>query len=161
MTLEDAYREGPDLLIDAVGSRRAHSLWRILEGESSNEVSVLRSRKSMGKEHTFSHDIETPEVVFDMLERLVGKVTGKLLDLEITARNVEVKLRYHGFETISHSKSLAISMDDRETFQRIASKLLANVYDTSRRIRLVGFKVGDLEAPPNRQATLSAYSEEE
>ena len=118
MTLEDAYREGPDLLIDAVGSRRAHSLWRILEGESSNEVSVLRSRKSMGKEHTFSHDIETPEVVFDMLERLVGKVTGKLLDLEITARNVEVKLRYHGFETISHAKSLAISMDDRETFQR-------------------------------------------
>ena len=115
----------------------------------------------MGKEHSFSHDIETPVVVFDMLEGLVDKVTGKLRDLDITARNVEVKLRYHGFETISHAKSLAISMDDRETFQRIASKLLANVYDTSRRIRLVGFKVGDLEDPPNRQATLSAYSEEE
>ena len=96
-----------------------------------------------------------------MLRQLISRVTGKLRDLEITARNIEVKLRYHGFETISHAKSLAVSMDDEETFQRIASKLLANVYDTSRRIRLVGFRVGDLEAPPNRQATLKAYSEEE
>ena len=161
MTLEDAYREGPDLLTDAVGSRRANSLWRILEGESSNEVSVLRSRKSIGKEHTFPHDIETPEVVFDMLERLIVKVTGRLREMEITARNIEVKLRYHGFETISHAKSLAVSMDDVETFQRMATTLLANVYDTSRRIRLIGFRVGDLEDPPNRQATLSTYSEEE
>ena len=161
MTLEDAYREGPDLLTDAMGARRAHSLWRILEGESSNEVSVLRSRKSIGKEHTFSHDINTPEVVFEMLGRLIVNVTSKLRDLEITARNIEVKLRYHGFETISHAKSLSVSMDDGETFERIAFKLLANVYDTSRHVRLVGFRVGDLEDPPNRQATLRAYSEEE
>jgi nucleotidyltransferase/DNA polymerase involved in DNA repair len=161
MTLEDAYREGVDLLTDAMGSRRAQSLWRILEGESSNEVSALRSRKSIGKEHTFSHDIGTTEVVFDMLERLITQVIGKLCNLEITARNLEIKLRYQGFETISHAKSLAVSMDDEETFQRIASRLLANVYDTTRSIRLVGFRVGDLEAPPNRQATLDAYAEEE
>ena len=52
-------------------------------------------------------------------------------------------------------------MDDEETFQRIAARLLANVYDTARPVRLVGFRVGDLEAPPNRQATLDAFLEEE
>lgn len=161
MDLSDAYREGPDLITDAIGDRRARSLWRILEGDSSNEVSTLRSRKSIGKERTFSRDIEDTEVVFEMLVNLITQVTRKLRKLEITARNLEVKLRYKGFETISHAKSLAVSMDDEETFQRIAARLLANVYDTGRPVRLVGFRVGDLEAPPNRQATLDAFSEEE
>ena len=161
MNLSDAYREGPDLITDAIGERRARSLWRILEGDSSNEVSTLRSRKSIGKERTFSHDIEDTRVVFEMLSNLITQVTRKLRKLEITARNLEIKLRYKGFETISHAMSLAVSMDDEETFQRIAARLLANVYDTGRPVRLVGFRVGDLEAPPNRQATLDAFSEEE
>ena len=70
-------------------------------------------------------------------------------------------MRYKGFETISHAMSLAVSMDDEETFQRIAVRLLANVYDIGRPVRLVGFRLGDLEAPPNRQATLDAFSEGE
>ncbi len=96
-----------------------------------------------------------------MLGDLIAQVTRKLRSLEITARNLEVKLRYRGFETISHARSLSVSMDDEETFQRIAARLLANVYDTARPVRLVGFRVGDLEAPPNRQATLDAFLEEE
>ncbi len=161
MTLYDAYQEGPDLISDAIGARRAQSLWGILEGESSNEVSALRSRKSISKENTFSRDINQTNIVFEMLANLISQITRKLRQLEITARNVEIKLRYRGFETISHGKSLAVSMDDEETFQRIAARLLANVYDTSRSVRLVGFRLGDLEAPPNRQATLDAFSEEE
>ena len=161
MKLFDAYQEGLDLIIDALGARRAQSLWRILEGESSNEVSALRSRKSISKENTFSHDIEETKIVFEMLSNLIIQVTRKLRNLEITARNVEIKLRYRGFETITHGMSLAVSMDDEETFQRIAAKLLANVYDTTQQVRLIGFRLGDLEAPPNRQATLDAFSEEE
>ncbi len=158
-TLEDAYREGPDYLADAFGRRRADALWRILEGESSNEVSPLRSRKSIGREHTFSEDISQPDQVFDMLARLVDRVTKKLLSMEITARNIEVKLRYKGFETLSHARSLPISLDDEETFGRIALHLLANIYDTNRPVRLVGFRLGDLEAPPNRQSSLAAFTE--
>ena len=96
-----------------------------------------------------------------MLINLVHRVTKKLKTLEITARNLEVKLRYKGFETLSHAKSLSISLDDEETFVRIAVRLLANIYDTNRSVRLVGFRLGDLEAPPNRQSSLDAFTEEE
>ncbi len=161
ITLEDAYREGPEFLSEAFGKRRSESLWKILEGESSNEVSPLRSRKSIGKEHTFSQDTKNPSLVFDMLLELVHRVTKKLLDLEITARNIEVKIRYQGFETLSHARSLPISIDDEEAFARVSSQLLANVYDTSRPIRLIGFRLGELEAPPNRQSSLDAFTEEE
>jgi DNA polymerase IV (DinB-like DNA polymerase) len=157
MTLEDVYREGPDFLSQSVGERRANSLWRILEGESSSEVSALRSRKSIGKEHTFPRDVEDPSVVMEMLGTLVTRVTKKLQSLEITARNLEIKLRYQGFETLSHAMSLAVSMDDEEVFQRLAPRLLANVYDIDRPVRLIGFRLSDLEAPPNRQATLDRF----
>ena len=160
-TLDDAYREGPDYLADAFGKRRAEALWRVLEGESSNQVSPLRSRKSIGKEYTFSHDVSNPETVFEMLTNLVHRVTKKLRELEITARNIEVKLRYKGFETLSHARSLPISLDDEETFERIATRLLANIYDTNRPVRLVGFRLGDLEAPPNRQSSLDAFTEDD
>ena len=160
-TLDDAYREGPDYLADAFGKRRAEALWRVLEGESSNQVSALRSRKSIGKEYTFSHDVSNPETVFEMLTNLVQRVTKKLRELEITARNIEVKLRYKGFETLSHARSLPISLDDEETFERIATRLLANIYDTNRPVRLVGFRLGDLEAPPNRQSSLDAFTEDD
>ena len=157
MTLEDVYREGPDFLSQSVGERRANSLWRILEGESSSEVSALRSRKSIGKERTFPRDVEDPSVVMEMLGTLVTRVTKKLQNLEITARNLEIKLRYQGFETLSHAMSLAVSMDDEEVFQRLAPRLLANVYDIDRPVRLIGFRLSDLEAPPNRQATLDRF----
>ena len=81
--------------------------------------------------------------------------------MEITARNIEVKIRYKGFETISHAQSLPVSMDVLEVFQRIATKLLSNIYDTSRAVRLIGFKLSELEAPPNRQSTLEFYNVEE
>ena len=157
MTLEDVYREGPDFLSQSVGERRANSLWRILEGDSSNEVSALRSRKSIGKERTFPRDAEDPSVVMEMLSTLVTRVTKKLQSLEITARNLEIKLRYQGFETLSHAMSLPVSMDDEEVFQRLAPRLLANVYDIDRPVRLIGFRLSDLEAPPDRQATLDRF----
>ena len=159
MTLEDAYSEGIDSLSSAFGERRAASLWRILHGESSSEVSALRSRKSIGKERTFSSDVLDTELVFDMLTSLVARVSDKLRSLEITARNLEIKLRYKGFETLSHAMSLAVSMDDEEVFQRLARRLLANVYDISRPVRLIGFRVSQLEEPPNRQSTLDSFSE--
>ncbi|MDP6906815.1 MAG: DNA polymerase IV [Candidatus Thalassarchaeaceae archaeon] len=161
MTLSDAYEEGPDSLIQYLGQRRGENLWAILEGRSSNEVSTLRTRKSISKEKTFQHDQKNVEVVFHSLDTLIEKISNKLLQLEITARNVEVKIRYKGFETFTHARSLPVSMDDIDVFRRIATRLLTELYDADRPVRLIGFKLGDLEAPPNRQSTLDRFHEEE
>ena len=161
MSLNDAYQEGPDLLSEALGSRRSASLWSILEGESSDEISALRSRKSIGKETTFSVDTKDIDLVFSTLASLVDEITGKLKNSDITSRTIEVKIRYKGFDTISHTRTLAVSTDDAETFQRLSANLLVEVYDTNRPVRLVGARLGELEDPPNRQAKLSTFSDEE
>ncbi len=161
VNLKDAYREGPDTLEQYLGKRRASSLWNILEGKSSAEVSPLRSRKSISKEVTFSTDQNNPAAVMNALPKLVENVATKLRAIEITARSIEVKIRYKGFETYSHGQSLPVSMDEFEVFKRIAMKLLSDIYDTSRSVRLIGVKLSELEAPPNRQSTLQFLDEEE
>lgn len=161
INLKDAYLEGPDALEQYLGNRRAKRLWNILEGGSSDDVSALRSRKSISKEMTFGTDQTDAEIVMHSLPQLVTKVTDKLRSMEITARSIEIKIRYKGFETYSHGQSLPVSMDEFEVFQRIGMKLLSDIYDTSRSVRLIGFKLSELEAPPNRQSTLEIFSEDE
>ena len=99
------------------------------------------------------------ESVLERLEELVELVMERAVELEVSGRLAEVKIRYTGFETHASSRSIPVAMDDASVFKRIASILFANNVDTDRSIRLVGFRLGQLEAPSSRQTTL--FHEEE
>ena len=66
----------------------------------------------------------------------------------------EVKIRYQGFETHTHGRSIPVAMDDETVFMRLAHGLFAENTDLERPIRLVGFRLGNLEMPTSRQSTL-------
>ena len=156
----DELRELGELsLARLTGERFATWFISVVEGESSDVVSPLRSRKSIGKEHTFERDQGDHESVLERLEELVELVMERAVELEVSGRLAEVKIRYTGFETHASSRSIPVAMDDASVFKRIASILFANNVDTNRSIRLVGFRLGQLEAPSSRQTTL--FHEEE
>ena len=155
LTLADAHELGPLGLERLLGPRMGAWLWRVLEGDTSHEVSVLRSRRSIGHERTYGEDVVDPQRVRDRLAQLVTKVAERLRHLGIAARTVDVKLRYQGFETHDHSRSLPVAMADEAVFQRIAQRLLADLLDESRPVRLIGARLSNLEAPDGRQSTLS------
>ena len=156
----DELRELGELsLARLAGERFAGWFMSVVEGESSDVVSPLRSRKSVGKEHTFERDQDDHETVLERLKELVDLVMRRAGELEVSGRLAEVKIRYTGFETHASSRSIPVAMDDASVFKRIASTLFANNVDTHRGIRLVGFRLGQLEAPPSRQTTL--FDEEE
>ena len=50
----------------------------MIDGETSDEVSPLRSRKSIGKESTFEFDQNDSEVVLEHLSNLVAKVLKRV-----------------------------------------------------------------------------------
>ena len=156
----DELRELGELsLTRLAGERFATWFMSVVEGESSDVVSPLRSRKSVGKEHTFERDQSDHETVLERLNELVDLVMVRAGELEVSGRLAEVKIRYTGFETHASSRSIPVAMDDASVFKRIASTLFANNVDTDRAIRLVGFRLGQLEAPTSRQTTL--FVEEE
>ncbi len=125
-----------------------------MDGDSSDDVSPLRSRKSVGKEHTFEIDQLDIESVITQLSLIVSKVIKRAKEMGVAGRLGEVKIRYQGFETHTHGKSIPVAMDDETVFMRLAHGLFAENVDLDRPIRLIGFRLGNLEMPLSRQSTL-------
>ena len=80
-------------------------------------------------------------------------------DMGVSGRLGEVKIRYQGFETHTHGRSIPVAMDDESVFMRLAHGLFAENVELERPIRLVGFRLGNLEMPDTRQSTLEFEEE--
>ena len=153
-TMSEVAEYGEIALARFTSERFASWIFRVLEGETSDEISPLRSRKSVGKETTFEFDQTDAENVLANLSILVSKVMKRARDMGVAGRLAEVKIRYQGFETHTHGRSIPVAMDEESVFMRLAHALFAENIEFERPIRLVGFRLGNLEMPLNRQSTL-------
>ena len=153
-TADELHELGELSLSRLTGERFATWFMTVIEGESSNVVSPLRSRKSIGKEHTFERDVADHETVLQRLEELVELVMERARSLGVSGRLAEVKIRYTGFETHTSGRSITVAMDDEGVFKRLAKWLFATNIRADSTVRLIGFRLGHLEIPPSRQTTL-------
>ena len=154
VTVDEAYVFGELALGRMAGERFASWLTRVVDGTTSSEVSPLRSRKSVGKERTFSSDQTDHEAVLDVLRALTQGVLARSREMGVSGRLAEVKIRYTGFETHTHGRSIPVAMDEPEVFLRLAENLFATNVQHNRGLRVVGFRLGQLDMPPTRQAIL-------
>jgi DNA polymerase IV (DinB-like DNA polymerase) len=154
VTVDEAYVFGELALGRMAGERFASWLTRVVDGTTSSEVSPLRSRKSVGKERTFSSDQTDHEAVLEVLRSLTQGVLARSREMGVSGRLAEVKIRYTGFETHTHGRSIPVAMDEPEVFLRLAEHLFATNVQHNRGLRLVGFRLGQLDMPPTRQAIL-------
>ena len=91
VTVDEAYVLGELALGRMAGERFAHWLTRVVDGTTSSEVSQLRSRKSIGKERTFSSDQTDHETVLEVLRSLTQRVLKRSKEMGISGRLAEVK----------------------------------------------------------------------
>ena len=153
-TVDEMYDYGELSLSRMTGERFASWIIKVYEGKTSVEISPLRSRKSIGKEHTFSTDQGDYQEVLSHLLEITRQVIRKAKDLGVCGRLAEVKIRYTGFETHTHGRSIPVAMDELEVFNRLCETLFANNIQIGKRVRLIGFRLGHLDAPDTRQSTL-------
>ena len=154
-TLSEVSEFGEISIAKFTSERFASWIKRVVDGETSDEVSPLRSRKSIGKENTFEFDQTDSEIVLGHLSNLVEKVLKRAKEIGVAGRLGEVKIRYQGFETHTHGKSIPVAMDDETVFLRLAQNLFAQNVEFERPIRLIGFRLGNLEMPETRQSTFN------
>src|SRR5699024_12253818 len=84
--------------------KRGTSLHKKARGIGTNELSVDRVRKSVGKETTFDHDINDDEYILKTLERLSDKVSESMERRQLAGRDVRVRLKTQDFKT--HTKQM-------------------------------------------------------
>ena len=153
-TVADLRRESAERLESRLGAWGLH-IWELAHGRDSRKVVSDRDAKSISHETTFETDIVELRNQRAWLLELTEQVCARLRRHELTARTVEIKLRYGDFTTVTRSKGLYEPTDRTRTVWRQAASLL----DTQWRrrpdpVRLLGCGVSGIGRDQPRQSDL-------
>jgi len=118
-------------------------------GRDDRPVVTHSEPVSMSRETTFARDLHA---VHDRAElgavftRLCEQVASDLQRKGYVGKTIGVKLRYENFQSVTRDQTLAIGTDQADAIRHAAGLCLKRV-DLSRRMRLLGVRVGSLSKP--------------
>lgn len=124
--------------------KSGHHYYRIVRGIDNRRVKPNRTRKSIGKERTFSEDISDLEWIRDFLTDLSEKVSQSMKKLNAAGKTITLKVRYENFETVTRSYTLHHYTDKAGELAEVAIRLLNETEAGAREVRLLGISVSSL-----------------
>jgi DNA polymerase-4 len=130
-------------LVKAFGKSGRH-YYKIVRGIDNREVKPHRTRKSYGKERTFSEDVGDLDWVNTFLDELAQTISEGMRKIPTSGKTITLKVRYKNFDTITRSHSLSHYTNDAKEISTIARKLLEQTEAGIREIRLLGISLSNL-----------------
>ncbi len=103
--------------------------------------------KSISRETTFErdlHSVRDKAQLSRVFTALAAQVAADLARKRYAGRTVGIKLRFEDFSTVTRDQTLPEPVSDPQAIRRAAGECLKRV-DLTRRIRLLGVRVGTLE----------------
>ena len=104
---------------------------------------------SMSRETTFDRDLHARRdkaELGDVFTQLCTQVAADLARKGWVGRTIGIKLRFDDFKTVTRDQSIAIPTCDPAEIRHVAGQCLKRV-DLTRRLRLLGVRVGSLSLP--------------
>lgn len=127
-------------------------LWRKAHGEGTEYLTIQRERKSISRETTFGNDVTSEEEIKNTLFYLTGKVCQSLRKRGWEASTIDIKLRYTDFQTLTRSKTIKPTDDDKIIFEA-AWELMKKAKARRVGVRLIGVGLTNF-SPLNQQEYL-------
>jgi len=135
-----------------VGSFSA-TLKKFAFGEDDRPLELNAESKSISSETTFLRDTSDRKVLRDTLREQATELSAELQKKRLTARTVQIRVRYGDFTTLTRQISCEDPTNDATAIYRFACDLLAKHKLVNRPLRLLGVGVSNL-VPPSRQILL-------
>ena len=142
-----------DAVVTALGNALGHHLYALAWARDDRPVVPDVKPKSIGHEETFAKDHHTHATLDPELVRMSDSVGARLRKAGLQGRTVQLKVRFHDFNTITRSETVATAVDEGPLIARVARQLLEGV-DPSAGVRLLGVSVSQLEDASVRQLSL-------
>ncbi len=146
-TIGDLAAMNEDRLLQRFGDH-GRSLGQRARGIGSTHLSAGETRKSVSKEQTFAIDQTDLRHLRSVLHRQCEEVSATLRRKDEVARTVTLKLRYPGFETHTHSRTLDRPSNATEALFNAAANLLEANLAAGRPVRLIGVGLSNLGRIP-------------
>ena len=139
----------PAMLISQFGTSYGSWLHEAAHGRDQRPVVTYSEPVSISRETTFERDLHA---VHDRAElsaifsRLCEQLAGDLARKGYLGRTVGIKLRFEGFVTVTRDLTLDAPIADFAALRQAAGSCLKRV-DLSKRLRLLGVRIGSLSRP--------------
>lgn len=124
--------------------KSGHHYYRIVRGIDNRRVKTNRTRKSIGKERTFSEDVSDLEWIREFLTELSEKISQSMKKIGAAGKTITLKVRYEDFETVTRSYTLHHYTDQAKELAEVAIRLLEETEAGAREVRLLGISVSSL-----------------
>jgi DNA polymerase-4 len=143
-----------ELLSEHFGRSGPH-LWKLAHGIDERQVVPDHRAKSMSHETTFATDVEDSDVLRGWLMELTEQVARRLRRHGLRGRTVNLKVRYHDFQTFTRAKTLDEATYETQMIWRTAEQILrTRLPNRPLRIRLLGVGVSGIEQSTTSQQLL-------
>jgi DNA polymerase-4 len=126
------------------GPRLALELQRRARFEDEAPVTQSRKVVSESRETTFDHDVRSLSELERILDGLVCRLCGALIEQGRGGRTIGIKVRLDDFSTHTRARTLAQPVNKAEQVGAVALDLLRR-FDPPRPVRLLGVRVAGLE----------------
>ena len=117
--------------------------YEIAHGEDKRPVDSNRIRKSIGKETTFSDDIDDTEQMIEFLEHAALKIENLVEKYEVKWMTVTLKIKYSDFQSITRSITVEEPVTEAGTVMQHVRSLLCNTDAGKKKVRLLGITVSN------------------
>lgn len=125
--------------------KHGYDLSRRAKGIDERGIVTERGVKSVSNERTFPKDLGRKSELKEYLSRLSRQVSNRLQKKNLRGKTVQIKLRWSDFTTLTRQTTLSQTINDFETIYESSLKLLDQVWEDGRRVRLIGVGVHNLD----------------
>ena len=143
--LVDVRTADEQVLRRAVGSQTPW-LRQLAEGVDDRAIVSDRASKSSGSENTYAEDLTSIKTIRAEIDRMARRGAGWLVQRNLGARTVTLKVRYSDFITVTRSHTRTQATRDAEDLSCRATGLLVRTDAGHRPVRLLGVSVHNLES---------------
>jgi DNA polymerase-4 len=132
----------------------APRLKQLAFGEDDRPIDLGDEIKSISAEETFDRDTDDRVVLRRCLREQAAEIAAKLKRKRLTARTVQVKVRYRNFATVTRQVSMQDPITESTQIYRLACYLLGRDKLVTGPLRLLGTGVSGISDDSIQQLAL-------
>jgi len=148
-TIGELAQQNPSTLMAAFGTHFGQWLHDAAWGRDNRPVVTHHEPVSMSRETTFERDlhaVQDREELGRIFTRLCEQVAADLQRKGYVGRTIGIKLRFDNFKSVTRDQTVLEATQDAGVIRQQAGLCLKRV-DLSRKLRLLGVRVGSLSKP--------------
>jgi DNA polymerase-4 len=138
----DLKKMDKERLINIFG-KAGNYFYNIAQGIDNRPVETEWIRKSIGKETTFSEDIDDKEQMIEILTQLAVKIENILKRDGREGMTVTLKVKYFDFQSITRRITVSEPIADADIIMKYVSSLLDNTEAGMKKVRLLGISISN------------------